>query len=43
VAVEVAAIWAGSAVLSGPAGQSHAVVAWVTVVVGTHFLALAAL
>lgn len=43
VAVEVAAIWAGSAVLSGPADLAHAVVAWVSVVVGVHFLALAAL
>ncbi len=43
VAGEAAAIWAGAAVLSGPAGLPHAVVAWVSVVVGAHFLALAAL
>lgn len=43
VAAEVAAIWAGAAILSGPVGRPHAVVAWVSVVVGVHFFALAAL
>ena len=43
VAGEAAAIWAGAAVLAGPARLPHAVVAWVSVVVGAHFLALARL
>ena len=41
VAGEAAAILAGAAVLNGPAGLPRAVVAWVSVVVGVHFLALA--
>ncbi|MBO0809194.1 MAG: hypothetical protein J2P32_12940, partial [Actinobacteria bacterium] len=41
VAGEVAAIPAGAALLSGPAGLPRAVVAWVSVVVGVHFLILA--
>ena len=41
VAAEVAAIVAGSALLNGPLDRPHAVVAWVSVVVGVHFLALA--
>jgi hypothetical protein len=43
VAGQVAAIPAGAALLNGPAGLSHAVVAWVSVVVGAHFLVLAAI
>ena len=43
VAGEVAAIFAGSVVLRGPAGLPNAVVAWVSVVVGVHFLVLAAI
>jgi hypothetical protein len=43
VAGEAAAILAGAAVLNGPAGLPRAVVAWVSVVVGVHFLALAAI
>ncbi len=42
VAAEVAAIAAGSALLNGPFDQPRAVVAWVSVVVGVHFAALAA-
>jgi hypothetical protein len=42
VAAEVAAIAAGSALLNGPLDRPRAVVAWVSVVVGTHFVALAA-
>jgi hypothetical protein len=41
VAGEVAAIFAGFIVLHGPAGLPNAVVAWVSVVVGVHFLVLA--
>ncbi len=41
VACELAAIPAGAAVLNGPAGLPHAVVAWVSVVVGVHFVVLA--
>lgn len=41
VAGEAAAIPAGAALLSGPAGLPRAVVAWVSVVVGVHFLILA--
>jgi hypothetical protein len=41
VAGEVAAIPAGAAILR-PAGLGHAVVAWVSVVVGVHFVVLAA-
>lgn len=41
VAAEVAAIPAGAALLNGPAGLPRAVVAWVSVVVGVHFLVLA--
>lgn len=40
VAAEAAAIVAGSAIISGALGAPHAVVAWVSVVVGFHFLAL---
>jgi hypothetical protein len=43
VAGEVAAIPAGAALLNGPAGLPHAVVAWVSVVVGAHFVVLAAI
>jgi hypothetical protein len=43
VAGEAAAILAGAALLNGPAGLPHAVVAWVSVVVGVHFLVLAAI
>ena len=43
VAGEAAAIPAGAALLNGPAGLPHAVVAWVSVVVGVHFVALAAI
>jgi hypothetical protein len=43
VAGEVAAIPAGAALLNGPAGLPHAVVGWVSVVVGVHFVALAAI
>jgi hypothetical protein len=39
---EAVAIVAGAAVLNGPAGLARAVVAWVSVVVGLHFVALAA-
>ena len=42
VAAEVAAIAAGSALLNGPLDRPRAVVAWVSVVVGVHFAALAA-
>ena len=42
VAAEVAAIAAGSALLNGPFDRPRAVVAWVSVVVGAHFAALAA-
>jgi len=43
VAAEVAAIAAGSALLNGPLDRPRAVVAWVSVVVGVHFFARAAL
>jgi len=43
VAGEAAAIPAGAALLNGPAGLPHAVVAWVSVVVGVHFVVLAAI
>lgn len=43
VAGEAAAIPAGAAVLNGPAGLPHAVVGWVSVVVGVHFVVLAAI
>ena len=39
---EVAAIPAGAALIRGPAGLPDAVVAWVSVVVGVHFIVLAA-
>jgi hypothetical protein len=42
VAAEVAATAAGSALLNGPFDRPRAVVAWVSVVVGVHFAALAA-
>jgi hypothetical protein len=41
VAGEIAAIPAGAALLNGPAGLPHAVVGWVSVVVGVHFMVLA--
>ena len=41
VAGEAVAIVAGALLLNGPAGLPRAVVAWVSVVVGVHFLALA--
>jgi len=43
VAGEAIAILAGAAVLNGPAALPRAVVAWVSVVVGVHFLVLAAI
>ena len=43
VAGEAAAIPAGAALISGPAGLQHAAVAWVSVVVGVHFVVLAAI
>jgi hypothetical protein len=43
VAAEVAAIAGGSALLNGPLDRPRAVVAWISVVVGVHFFALAAL
>ena len=43
VAAEVAAIVAGVALLNGPLDRPRAAVAWVSVVVGVHFFALAAL
>lgn len=43
VAAEVAAIAAGIALLNGPLDRPRAMVAWVSVVVGVHFFALAAL
>ena len=43
VAGEAVAIPAGAALLNGPAGLPHAVVAWVSVVVGVHFVVLAAI
>lgn len=43
VAGELAAIPAGAALLNGPAGLPDAVVAWVSVVVGVHFVVLAAI
>ena len=43
VAGEIAAIPAGAALLNGPAGLPHAVVGWVSVVVGVHFMVLAAI
>ena len=43
VAGEAAAIPAGAALLNGPAGLPDAVVAWVSVVVGVHFVVLAAI
>jgi hypothetical protein len=43
VAAEAAAIPAGAALLNGPVGLPHAVVAWVSVVVGVHFVVLAAI
>lgn len=43
VAGEAAAIVAGAVLLNGPAGLPRAAVAWVSVVVGVHFLALAAI
>jgi hypothetical protein len=43
VAGEAAAILGGAALLNGPAALPHAVVAWVSVVVGVHFLVLAAI
>lgn len=38
VAAEVVAILAGLAVLSGPLDAPHAAVAWISVVVGVHFV-----
>jgi len=42
VAAEVVAIAVGSALLNGPLELPHAVVAWISVVVGAHLFALAA-
>jgi hypothetical protein len=41
VAAEVFAIFVGAAIVRGPLGLEDAVVAWVSVVVGAHFVALA--
>ncbi len=41
VGVEVAAIVVGARLLTGPLGLPHSVVAWISVVVGAHFVALA--
>ena len=41
VAVEVVAIAAGVAVLNGPLGAPYVSVAWISLVVGLHFFALA--
>jgi hypothetical protein len=41
VAAEVLAIWIGLALLNGPLHTPHAAVAWVSSVVGAHFIALA--
>jgi hypothetical protein len=41
VAVEVVAIAAGIALLNGPVGAPYASVAWISLVVGLHFFALA--
>jgi hypothetical protein len=41
VAAEVLAIWSGLALLNGPLQTPHAAVAWVSAVVGAHFIALA--
>lgn len=41
VAAEVLAIWFGLALLNGPLHTPHAAVAWVSLVVGAHFIALA--
>jgi len=43
VVAEVLAIFAGTRLLSGPLGVPQAGVAWVSVVVGVHFFALAVL
>ena len=42
VGAEVVAIVVGSRLLTGPLDLPHAVVAWISVVVGVHFFALAA-
>lgn len=41
VAAEVLAIWVGLALLNGPLATPHAAVAWISLVVGAHFFALA--
>jgi hypothetical protein len=41
VAAEVLAIWVGLALLNGPLDTPHAAVAWISSVVGAHFVALA--
>ena len=41
VAAEVLAIWFGLALLNGPLHTPHAAVAWISSVVGAHFIALA--
>lgn len=41
VGVEVVALFVGSRLLSGPLHASNGAVAWVSLVVGTHFFALA--
>jgi hypothetical protein len=43
VGVEVAAFVGGSAIIRGPLDLPRAVVAWISVVVGVHFFALAAI
>ena len=43
VAGEAAAIPVGAALISGPGGLQNAAVAWVSVVVGVHFVVLAAI
>jgi hypothetical protein len=41
VAAEVLAIWIGLVLLNGPLHTPHAAVAWVSSVVGAHFIAMA--
>ena len=43
VAAELAAIVAGSRLITGPFDLPHAAVAWISIVVGVHFFALAAI
>ena len=41
VAIEVVAIFGGLAIINGPLGAPQAAVAWISTVVGVHFVALA--